>query len=342
MKGNQLFISNLEASRQIFEYLKALSYEHLPRQLIFKKGPIKLYHYKNPNATCTGCPLLIVFSTINRPDILELTKENSFIANLLKQGIEVYLLDWGEPSADDYEISISDYVLDYLDHGVKAVLATTKQKQINLLGICQGGTLCACYAAISRTVKNLVLISTPIDFHTKDDLIAKIIKHINVGPLVQNKQNIPGLWFTHFFISMRPFELIGKKYLRFIDHLSNKKLTERFLRVERWLYDVPDQTAFSFGELVKDFYQANKLIKGEIYLYGRRVDLTKLDVPIFNIMARHDVIVPMSATRALKDLVSNRNYHEKIFKSGHIGIYISEKVGDRLPSAIAKWLKIHS
>ena len=116
-------------------------------------------------------------------------------------------------------------------------------------------------------------------------------------------------------------------------------MTERFLRVEKWLHDAPDQTNVSFTELVKDFYQQNKLIKTKTEINGRKVDLSKLTIPLLNIMAKEDEIIPMSASNCLKEYVKSKYYSEKIFPSGHIGIYVSDKVGNHLPKEISKWLK---
>lgn len=59
-------------------------------------------------------------------------------------------------------------------------------------------------------------------------------------------------------------------------------------------------------------------------------------------MARQDEIVPMSASLPLKEHVGSKVYSQKIFPGGHIGIYVSDKTGDRIPGAIARWLKKHS
>lgn len=339
MNNDFAFINQLTESSEVIKSLSAISYQYNSRELIDHRHHVKLYHYQPKVEVPSAIPLLVVFATVNRPEILDLIPDHSFIGGLLKNGVDVYLLDWGYPEEDDNEISMSDYVTDYLDHCVKFISEKTNHKQINLLGICQGGILCLCYASLFHSIKNLILISTPIDFHTKDNVIAQVMKYMDVDELTKNNKNISGAWLTQFFISLRPFELIGKKYLRFVDHIADVEITARFLCVEKWLHDAPDQTGTSFRELVKDYYQENNLIKGKITLYGRKVDLIKLNIPILNIMARDDEIVPMSATRPLNKYINTKDYSELIFESGHIGIYISDKVGDRMPKAIAEWLK---
>src|SRR4029078_11905427 len=136
----------------------------------------------------------------------------------------------------------------------------TQQKNIDLLGICQGGLICLLYSLQALDINKLVLISCPIDFQTDDNVISHLFRKLDVDLLTQTFGNIPGLWLTNFFISMRPFELVGKKYLKFVDNIQSEIKTQEFLQVEKWLYDAPDQTAKSFSELIKDFYQQNQLI----------------------------------------------------------------------------------
>jgi polyhydroxyalkanoate synthase subunit PhaC len=319
--------------------IPSLKYQYNARELVYQRDEVKLYHYhpktKKPNKT----PLLVVFATVNRPEILDLFPEHSFIRGLLENGMDVYLLDWGYPSADDNEISFSDYTADYLHACVQFIREKSQEDVINLLGICQGGIICLCYAALFPHIKKLVLISTPIDFHTPDNIISYILKKMDVE---RGGKNISGVWLSQFFIAMRPFELIGKKYMRFLHNLSNEEVTEKFIRVEKWLQDAPDQTSTSFAELVHDFYQDNKLIKDEILINGRKVELSRVTIPVLNVMAREDEIIPVSASRVLKKYIKSKEYTEKIFPSGHIGIYISDKVGIAMPKSIALWLKKRS
>lgn len=339
MSDSDDFYSKILQGYTVLSRAKKLDYKYNARKLVYQRSKVKLYHYepkvKHPLAT----PLLVVFATVNRPEILDLFPQTSFIGGLLENGLDVYLLDWGYPDADDTDISISDYVTDYLHFCVQYIRRQHQSEQINLLGICQGGVLSLCYATLFKTIKNLVLISTPIDFHTHDNNVGKLLSTIDVNQLINTFGNVSGEWLTNFFVTLRPFELVGKKYLRFIDQLDNDVMTERFLYVEKWLNDAPDQTATSFRELLEDFYQANKLIQGKIDIYGRKVRLDRLTIPVLNIMASEDEIVPMSATSGLKEVIGSQDYTQEIFPSGHIGIYVSEKVGKRMPKAIAEWLK---
>lgn len=336
---NFVFMNEIIRASVEVTQIGTIQYQYNIRTLVYQHDKVKLYHYQSRVKKPHTVPMLVVFATVNRPEILDLIPERSFIRGLLDKGMDVYLLDWGYPDKNDKQITIGDYVLKYLHNCVQFIQQTTHKEKINLLGICQGGTICLSYAVLQKNINKLILISSPIDFHTEDNVIGNIFRKLDVKSFVNVMGNIPGAWLTNFFISLRPFELVGKKYLHFLDYLEQPEKKDIFLRVEKWLYDAPDQTGASFTELIEECYQKNKLIKGEFCLNGKRVDLKKLIIPVLNIMASDDEIVPVSASEVLKKHVGTKNYSEKYYPSGHIGIYISDKVGKSMSQDIAEWTR---
>lgn len=342
MQDYYSFIDQMNQGLAAIQRIAAIEYEYNARKLVYEYNKVKLYHYSPHVNQVNAIPVLVVFATVNRPEILDLLPNQSFIKGLLKNGMDVYLLDWGYPDNEDVNISLSDYVSNYLYQCVNFIIRKSKQKKINLIGICQGGFLSLCYATLFSHIRNLVLISTPVDCHTRNNNVAKILKKIKFNDLIESNDNVPGNWLTQFFISMRPFELIGKKYLRFMDHIEDKEKTNKFLKIEKWLHDAPDQAGTAFKEFIEELYQENKLIQGKLVINGKKLNLAKLKIPVLNVMAREDEIVPMSASRALKRYIGSKDYSQRIFASGHIGIYVSEKVGEVLPKAISLWFKKRS
>ncbi|OGT62781.1 MAG: hypothetical protein A3E85_02935 [Gammaproteobacteria bacterium RIFCSPHIGHO2_12_FULL_45_12] len=308
------------------------------RQLVSEFGPCQLYHYQATQSDSTGKPLLIVFATINRPDVLDLLPSYSLIGELLKRHRDIYLLDWGHPPVSLMDISFACYVTDYLTHAVSMVLEKSQHLTLDLLGICQGGLICLCYAALKKTLHQLVLISTPIHFHTHDNTVAKLISHLDLDKIATAKTNISGQWIRHFFTLLKPFELSGKKYLILSDKIKDKVWVDKFMRVEQWLLDSPDQPPKAFSEFLRFFYHENRLIEGGLCFDGEAVDLKSIAIPILNVMARDDHIVPVSASRGLNKWINSKNYKQKIIQGGHIGIYLKKKSVVSLAKTIHDWL----
>jgi polyhydroxyalkanoate synthase subunit PhaC len=79
-------------------------------------------------------------------------------------------------------------------------------------------------------------------------------------------------------------------------------------------------------------------VNGGIEIGGRAVDLGFVDMPVLNIYAEQDHLVPPSASRPLKHLVGSGDYSEVSFRGGHIGIYVSGRAQKEVPGAIHSWL----
>jgi polyhydroxyalkanoate synthase len=109
--------------------------------------------------------------------------------------------------------------------------------------------------------------------------------------------------------------------------------------MEKWIFDSPDQAGEAFRQFMKDFYQGNKLIKGEVKIGNKNVDLRNIRMPVLNIYAEQDHLVPPASSLALEKFCADRDYTVLSFPTGHIGMYVSGKVQRDLPPAIATWLR---
>lgn len=118
---------------------------------------------------------------------------------------------------------------------------------------------------------------------------------------------------------------------------DDKKLMN-FLRMEKWIFDSPDQAGEAYRQFLKDFYQANKLIRGEVVIGDRRVDLKQIRMPVLNVYAEYDHLVPPVSSLALGDFVGTSDYRAVGYPTGHIGMYVSGKVQQALPKTIVEWL----
>ncbi len=336
--------NKLLQSKAFFHQLGNIEFATQPKEIIYRENKLILYRFRPQVKTVATTPLLIVFALINRPDILDFSAEQSFIKGLLQAGRDVYLLDWGYPSAADHSLSLSTYIAGYLRNCIQEIKSCSRQAQVDLLGICQGGVLSLCYASLfPEDLRRLVLISTPIDFQTKGDVLSRWAQRAPVERLVKAQGNIPGPWLANLFRGLRPFQLLGKKYLVLLDQVSrlqpDSTWLQDFFRVEKWLLDTPDQAGKAFSQFIQIFYQQNALLRGKFVLDNYCVDLRSVTTPILNVIARDDHIVPPRASRILGKYLPLAVPCQKILPAGHIGIYLSQKTNKRLPKMIAAWLK---
>ncbi len=311
-----------------------------PYDVLDQQGKVRLLRYRSDDVVERHpVPLLIVYALVNRPYMTDLQENHSMVSALLENGQEVYLIDWGYPEAIDRYLSLGDYLHGYLNHCVDKVCELHACEQVNLLGICQGGTFALCYSAMyPYKVKNLVTMVTPVDFQTEDNMLSHWVQNVDIDLLVDALGNVPGEMLNWAFLNLKPYRLLGQKYLGLVDLMRDHKVLQDFMHMERWIFDSPDQAGEAFRQFVKELYQQNKLIAGELKIDGQAVRLSQLTMPILNIYARQDHIVPPSASQALQKYVGSQDYVEMGFNGGHIGFYVSAKAQKIVPPAIAAWL----
>jgi polyhydroxyalkanoate synthase subunit PhaC len=315
-----------------------------PKQPVYAEDKLVMFRYDTPEGvTPEPVPLLIVYALVNRPYMTDIQEDRSTIKGLLATGQDVYLIDWGYPDQADRAITLDDYINGYLDRCVDHIREAHGVEKINILGICQGGAFSLMYTSMHQDkVNSLVTMVTPVDFKTPDNLLSAWVQNVDIDLAVDTMGNIPGELLNWTFLSLKPFSLTGQKYVNMVDVLDDPDKVKNFLRMEKWIFDSPDQAGETFRQFIKDFYQMNGFINGGVMLAGQEVDLKNITCPVLNIYAMQDHLVPPDASKALKDLTSSTDYTELAFPGGHIGIYVSGKAQKEVTPAIGKWLNDHS
>lgn len=312
-----------------------------PREPVYEEDKLVLYRYRHPNGIPprNPVPVLIVYALVNRPYMTDLQENRSMVRGLLDAGLDVYLIDWGYPDRADRFLTLDDYINGYIDRCVDVIRRQHRREQINVLGICQGGTFSLCYAAIHpRKVNNLITMVTPVDFQTPDNMLSRWAQQIDVDLAVDALGNVPGELLNWTFLTLKPFRLMTQKYVDTVDILGDERAAKNFMRMEKWIFDSPDQAGEAFREFVQQFFQENRLINGKARIGGRQVKLEDVTMPVLNIYASEDHLVPPAASKALKGRIGAKDYTELAFSGGHIGIYVSGKAQKQVPPAIGAWL----
>ncbi len=309
------------------------------REVVFRDGKLTLYRYAPIAPRAPAAPVLICYALVNRPWMMDLQPDRSLLRRLLERGLDIYLVDWGYPDGSDRHVDLDDYVNRQLDRCMQHVLDHHGLRAANLLGVCQGGTFSLCYAALHpERVLNLVTMVTPVDFHTPDNLLSHWARGIDVDALVSAFGNVPGELLNLAFVSLMPFRLLHQKYVEFAELAHEPRQAAEFLRMEKWIFDSPDQAGAAFRQFAQWLFQQNRLVLGQLELGGRAVDLRRITAPVLNVVGLRDHLVPPSASRPLQGLVGSRDYTLLEMDVGHIGMYVSASSQKQLPEAIASWL----
>jgi polyhydroxyalkanoate synthase len=185
----------------------------------------------------------------------------------------------------------------------------------------------------------------PIDFEQPDCLLNMRggcsigSEAVDVDLMVEALGNIPGDFLNLEFLMLKPAQLGYQKYLDVPAIMGNEDKLVNFMRMEKWIFDSPDQAGETYRQFMKDFYQGNKLIKNQVIIGNKQVNLSNVTMPVLNLYADKDHLVPPVSSLALEKYISSEDYTAKGFPVGHIGMYVSGKVQHDLPPIIADWVK---
>ena len=313
-----------------------------PKEVVWTKNKAKLYRYE-PKVKKHPVPILMIYALINKPYILDLMPGNSLIEHLVGQGFDVYMLDWGVPGQEDADLSFEHYVLDYIRAATRRVLWNSGAESYTLFGYCMGGTMSAMYASLfpGKPLDNLVLMTTPIDFSPEGlGLLGAWTReeHLDPGLLAKSFGVVPGEVVDAGLRMLKPVQNYVGNRASMWERVSRDKPVETWLAMNKWVNDVSPIPGAAFEQWIRDFYQGNKLARGEMDLRGQRADLSKIEVPLLAIAGRKDHICAVPQAEAIMELVSSEDREFFVLDAGHVGLMTGRGAREGLWPKLSGWL----
>ncbi len=336
------FSSNVAKAPKLVSAPAEINLEVTPHDVVYTEDRIRLLHYKPLTAKQNKTPLVIAYALINRYHILDIHPKKSWVRNLLEQGIDVYMVDWGTPTNMDKYLDFDDYVNGYLDNCVEFVKDEASTEKISLQGYCTGGTLATAYASLHpEKVKNFVATAPVIDGWRDTTVISNLAKHLDVDKMVDTIGNMPPEFMYYCFSILKPFEQGIEKYANFFRNIENENFVDNFLRVEKWLGDTPPIPGELFKQWIRDIYQENLLIQNKMYVGGKRISLNEIKMPIYTQVAVGDHLVSPECSMPLHYAVASEDKTLRVYPTGHVGMIASSLSQKKVLPELGKWLNEH-
>ena len=334
---------NLEKARSILHTAGDIEVGQTPHEVLAETRAYRLIHYQQMVNKTAKTPILVVYALINRSYVLDLQHDKSWVKSLLSQGFDVYLIDWKNPTAADKYISFDDYVNCYIDDCVNAVLKKAKVDNLTLHGYCMGASMSTMYTTLHQEkVRNLAVIAPVVDTEKDTTVIGNLAKHMDVDKMVDVIGNLPSEQLYACYSALKPFKQGVNKYFNLVQNIDNDQFVGNFLRIEKWLYDTPPIAGETFRQWIGDIYQKNLLVKNELKLGNELIDLSKISVPLLNIVADEDHLVSPQCSAPLNDVVSSADKRLMRFHTGHVGLIASLYSQNNVLPKVGQWLKARS
>ena len=314
-----------------------------PKDVVWQRDRAVLWRYRS-DAVRHAPPLLVVFSLVSRSYVLDLAPGNSFVERLRDEGFDVYLLDWGVPEDRDADNGFEDYVDRYLPSAVEAVRTTSGTPDVALVGYCFGGVLSLLTAAAhpELPLTSLTTIATPVDY-TSMGALAGLAAHddVSVEDLLDDDGNVPAESLRTAFRVLKPTSELAQ-YAALLDNLWDDAHVRAHQLMTGWASDHVPFPGRLAKQCVDMLVRDNGFLTDRLRVGDRRVSLRDVRVPLLNVVAARDHIVPPDAARPVVDLVGSEQKDELLLQAGHIGLAVGRHAQQKTIPQIVEFLRAHS
>ena len=266
-----------------------------PGKVVFRNELIELIQYAPTTRSVFKRPLLIVPPWINKFYVLDLNPEKSFIRWAVAQGLTVFVVSWVNPDERHADKGFEAYMREGIFAALEAIETATGEKEVAAIGYCVGGTLLAVTLAFmaeigDKRIANATFLTTQVDFTDAGDL--KVFVDAEQLASLERKMAetgfLEGSHMANAFNMLRPNDLIWSYFVN--NYLKGKEPMPFDLLV--WNADSTRMPAANHKFYLRHCYLQNDLTNGDMTIEGRRIDLGKVTVPVYDLATREDHIAP--------------------------------------------------
>jgi polyhydroxyalkanoate synthase len=265
--------------------------------VVFENELFQLLEYKPLTAKVYEKPFLLVPPCINKFYILDLQPENSLIRYAVAQGHRTFVVSWRNPDASLDHKTWNNYIEDAVIKAIAVAQEISGSPTINTLGFCVGGTMLTTALAVlaargEKPAASLTLLTTLLDFTDTgildvfiDEAFVKFREaELGKGGLMK------GTDLASTFSFLRPNDLVWNYVVG--NYLKGE--TPPPFDLLYWNSDSTNLPGPFYAWYLRNTYLENKLIKpGKATVCGEKIDLGKLDLPVYIYGSREDHIVPI-------------------------------------------------
>ncbi len=272
--------------------------------VVFENELFQLLEYKPLTTKVRERPMLFIPPCINKYYILDLQPDNSLIHYTVAQGHRTFVVSWRNPDPSIAGKTWDDYIEHAAIRAIREVQAISGQPQIDTLGFCVGGTILATALAVlaargEQPAASLTLLTTLLDFSDTgvlDLFIDEPAVQLREVTLGEEAPNGPGLLkgseLASTFSFLRPNDLVWNYVVG--NYLKGDKPPPFDLLY--WNSDSTNLPGPMFCWYLRHTYLQNELRQpGKLEVCGQKVDLGRIDAPVFVYASREDHIVPWQA-----------------------------------------------
>lgn len=270
--------------------------------VVFENEFFQLLEYKPLTPKVYEKPFLLIPPCINKFYILDLQPENSLIRYAVSQGHRTFVVSWRNPDESMAGKTWDDYIEHAAIKAIEVVQEITGAKTLNALGFCVGGTILGTALSVlaargKKPVASATLLTSFLDFSDTgilDIFIDETSVKYREAEMGQGGL-LKGQDLASTFSFLRPNDLVWNYVVG--NYLKGE--TPPPFDLLYWNSDSTNLPGPFYAWYLRNTYFENNLVKpGKAVVCGQKVDLRKVDIPVYLYGSREDHIVPVGGAYA--------------------------------------------
>ncbi len=296
-------------------------------------------------------PVILVPPLAATSMIFDLMPHRSVVRFFQSQGFEVYLVDWGDVTADHKNLSLESYVLEWMPMVIDKVITHSDEDEVSIFAYCMGGLLSLMYLAThdDESVRNLVTVASPVDMHqsgTAGKLLSAIYKPAHAVSNILNFSlldlpsryfHVPGWTSSLVFKMTNPMGSVINTYEKFLN-LWDRAYLEESLTMSKWFDDMVDYPGRTIREMAVHMAINNKMAKGRMRIGQTTAEFNQIKCSILAFAGEDDNLVSVTAAQRVLDIVSSEDKQFCVVPGGHAGVFAGGKAPQNAWRISTEWL----
>ena len=290
-------------------------------KVVFRNRMFELIQYTPKTETVHKTPLIIFPPWINKFYIMDLKPQNSLIRWIVEQGVTLFVVSWKNPDVSYADVGLDTYIEEGYLTALKEVKAITGENQVNAIGYCIAGTTLSLVLALlhkrgDKSIKSATFFTMLSDFEDQGEFIPFLTDDFidGIEKEVAEKGMLDSFFMSRTFSYLRSNDLIYGPAIR--SYMMGHAPPAFDLLF--WNGDSTNLPARMAMEYLRWLCQANRFAKGEIELFGEKLSIKDVKVPLCAIACETDHIAAWRSSYAGIAQMGSRSKTFILTQSGHI------------------------
>jgi polyhydroxyalkanoate synthase len=304
----------------------------MPRELVDDGPRGALYRYlPAPEVAPAGGEPVLLIPPLGAPDFAyDLRRGCSLVEHLVTEGRLVYLVDHGPKSFADRRLGMEHWVDDVVPWAA-GLTAEDAGPDVHLVGWSLAGIFCALAVAAGAQagepvpVRTLTMIGSPVDVSAVPFVaplrpLAMVAGGHGLSTVYRAIGSFPGPLVSAAF-QLTAIDKLVTKPLTVLSQLDDRDALAQIEAVEHLMRNMRGYPGRVFGQIFHLMLRRNDLADGELSLGGRAIRLAAVQVPVFVVGGRGDVIAPLPAVQKVLGLLTGApEVRFTTAPGGHLGV----------------------